>query len=63
MGSIADRSIRLRSRGEPTVAPAGWAAAPDMALCLSCIASAALNVGGEPFDFGDLLCYLLSDAF
>ena len=47
----------------PAVAPANWAAAPDVALYLSYTASVAVNIGGEPLDFGDLLCHLLPDTF
>jgi len=45
------------------MAPTDWAAAPDMALSVTCITSVALNVGSKPLDFSDLLCYLFSDAF
>ena len=39
------------------------AAAPDVALYFNDIASVAFNVGSDPLDFGDLLCYLLPHAF
>jgi len=61
--SFTDSSIGLGSRREPAVAPANRAAGPDVSLHFGDIASVALDVCSNSLNFGDLLGYLLPNAF